>query len=73
MHQYIVTINYYITHSDASTSTHSIVIRRIAKNSSMAISAVMAVFSSLSNVVNKIDGYDRNYIEIMSVSSTLFI
>lgn len=72
MHQYIVTINYYITHSDASVSPGSIVIRRLAKNSSMAIASVMAVFSSLSNVSYSIDGYDRNYLEITSVSSTLY-
>lgn len=72
MHQYILTITYSITHSDGSVSPGSIVIRRVAKNSSMAIASVAAVFSSLSNVVYTIDGYERNYIEIMAINSTLY-
>lgn len=72
MHQYIITITYTITPSDGVVSSGSIVIRRVAKNSSMAIASVSAVFSSLSNVSYTIGGHERNYLEIVSINSTLY-
>lgn len=65
MNEYTVTVTYTIGTSAVSTS---IIIRRLAKTASMAISAVSAIFGSLSNY------YDTNgtpWIRISQITAAI--